>query len=70
MPYRRWGCAGTAAAPRVDVAVERLAAEHDVAIERRPYRPGEAAGYRLVIAAPGVPEVDAAVATDAGAAGV
>src|ERR1700728_482212 len=40
-------------------------------IERRPYRPGEAAtGYRLVVTATGIPEVDRRAAADAEAAGV
>ena len=39
-------------------------------IERRPYRAGEAGGYRLVVTATGLPEVDGAVAADAEAAGV
>jgi precorrin-2 dehydrogenase/sirohydrochlorin ferrochelatase len=38
--------------------------------EERPYELGEAAGYRLVVTATGVPEVDAAVSADAEAAGV
>jgi precorrin-2 dehydrogenase/sirohydrochlorin ferrochelatase len=39
-------------------------------VEERPYRSPEAATYRLVITATGVPEVDRAVAADAQAAGV
>lgn len=39
-------------------------------LERRPYRAGEAAGYRLVVTATGIPAVDRAVAADAEAAGV
>ena len=38
--------------------------------EERPYRAGEAAGYRLVMTATGIPEVDAAVFADGEAAGV
>jgi siroheme synthase-like protein len=41
-----------------------------VAVARRPYRPGEAAGYRLVVTATGLPEVDGQVAADAEVAGV
>ncbi|MHB1713145.1 MAG: precorrin-2 dehydrogenase/sirohydrochlorin ferrochelatase family protein, partial [Acidimicrobiales bacterium] len=39
-------------------------------VETRPYRSPEAAGYRLVITATGLSEVDHAVFTDADAAGV
>ena len=39
-------------------------------LEERRYRPGEAAGFRLVITATGDPDVDRAVAADADAAGV
>lgn len=66
----RGGALVTVVAPRVDPDIERMAAVLGVTIERRPYQPGDAAGYRLVITATGVPEVDAAVATDADAAGV
>jgi precorrin-2 dehydrogenase / sirohydrochlorin ferrochelatase len=41
-----------------------------VLIQRRPYRPGEAADYRLVVTATGDPEVDGAVSADAESAGV
>lgn len=41
-----------------------------VSWEQRPYRSADVAGHRLVITATGVPEVDAAVAADAEAAGV
>ncbi len=40
------------------------------AVERRPYRTGDAAGFRLVVTATGDPDVDAAVYTDAEAGGV
>jgi siroheme synthase-like protein len=66
----RAGARVTVVAPRVEPDVERLAAERDVVIERRPYRRGEAARYRLVITATGTPELDAGVAADADAAGV
>ena len=39
-------------------------------LERRPYAPGDAAGYRLVVSATGIPAVDGAVYADAEAAGV
>lgn len=45
-------------------------AHGSLTIETRPYRSPEAADYRLVITATGVPEVDHAVFTDADAAGV
>jgi len=41
-----------------------------VSVETRPYRAGEAAGYRLVVAATGVPAVDAGVVADAHEGGV
>ena len=66
----RGGAHVTVVAPSVDPDIEQIAAERDVAVEHRPYRPGEAASYRLVITATGIPDVDAAVATDADAAGV
>jgi siroheme synthase-like protein len=56
----------TVVAPEIDPAIHSLAAT----VEARPYREGEAAGYRLVITATGLPTVDAAVAADADAAGV
>ena len=62
----RSGAEVTVVAPEVDASIEAL----PVLIERRPYRVGEAANYRLVITATGVPEVDAAVADDAEGAGV
>lgn len=40
------------------------------AVERRPYRKGDAASFRLVVTATGVPDVDAAVYADAEAHGV
>ena len=39
-------------------------------VQLRPYRRGEASGYRLVVTATGVPEVDRAVAEDAERAGI
>jgi precorrin-2 dehydrogenase / sirohydrochlorin ferrochelatase len=39
-------------------------------VQLRAYKPGEAAGYRLVVTATGVPDVDRAVADDADRAGV
>jgi siroheme synthase-like protein len=49
--------------------VPEVAAVADV-VELRPYRPGEAAGYRFVIAATGDPQVNQQVYDDGEAAGV
>ena len=57
----------TVVAPDV---VDDLVALPGVTIERRPYRQGEAADYRLVITATGVPAVDRQVFLDGEAAGV
>ncbi len=62
------GAVVTVVAIEVGEAVRRIGGP--VTVEERPYRPGEAAAYRLVVTATGVPEVDAAVAGDAEAAGV
>jgi siroheme synthase-like protein len=62
------GAAVTVVAPEVEPDLAALAGT--VAVERRPYRTGEAAGYRLVITATGDAAVDAAVTADAEAAGV
>lgn len=59
----------TVVAPDVVPAIDELAAHASLTVIRRRYRRGEAAGYRLVVAATGVPEVDCAVAADAEAAG-
>jgi len=71
------GAVVTVVAPDISTAMEELAAEGSVGaagegvrIERRPYRSGEAADYRLVVTATGDPVVDGAVAADAEAAGV
>jgi precorrin-2 dehydrogenase / sirohydrochlorin ferrochelatase len=61
------GARVTVVAPEVDPA---LVARGDVAVERRPYRRGEVAGYRLVVTATGDPTVDQRVFDDAEAAGV
>lgn len=53
-------------APRIDAAVRAL----PVSCEERPYRRGEVAGYRLVIAATDDHDVNAAVYEDGEAAGV
>jgi siroheme synthase-like protein len=64
-------CSGvvTVIAPNLSDDMETLVpALH--AIERRQYGKGEAAAYRLVVTATGIPEVDGAVYADAEAAGV
>ncbi|MDA8269649.1 MAG: bifunctional precorrin-2 dehydrogenase/sirohydrochlorin ferrochelatase [Actinomycetota bacterium] len=74
----RCGAAVTLVAPEAHVALGLLSAAGDLPrreppaldVQLRPYRRGEAAGYRLVIAATGVAEVDQAVWDDAEAAGV
>lgn len=64
---RTSGALVTVVAPEV---VPAIGERPDVTVHRRPYEPGEAARYRLVVTATGVAEVDAAVAEDADAAGV
>jgi siroheme synthase-like protein len=64
-------CGGevTVIAPELSADMEALVpALH--ALERRPYGDGEAAGFRLVVTATGIPEVDGAVYADAEEAGV
>lgn len=68
----------TMVAPDVHVAVQALVDNGSIAaidgapldVQVRPYRPGEAAGYRLVVAATGVAAVDRIVHRDAEDAGV
>jgi siroheme synthase-like protein len=72
------GAAVTVVAVEAHVALGLLAEDGTLAgiegppldVQLRPYRPGEAAGYRLVVTATGDPSVDAAVYRDAEAAGV
>jgi precorrin-2 dehydrogenase len=61
------GARVTVVAPDVDPAIAGM---DGVAVERRPYRRGEVAGYRFVVAATGDPEVNQAVYDDGEAAGV
>jgi siroheme synthase-like protein len=61
------GAQVTVVAPSVDDAV---LGHEGVAVERRPYRAGEAAAYRLVVTATGDRAVDQQVFDDAEAAGV
>jgi siroheme synthase-like protein len=63
------GARVTVIAPSTGDAMDSLeSALH--ALERRPYREGDVAGFRLVITATGVEDVDAAVHAEAEAAGV
>jgi siroheme synthase-like protein len=59
------GAEVTVVAPDVEPAIPPLAT-----VERRPYRRGEVAGYRLAIAATGDPQVNQQVYDDGEAAGV
>ena len=60
------GASVTVVAPEVDPAIEALGA----VLERRAYRAGEVAGYRLAVAATADPAVNQAVYDDGEAAGV
>lgn len=70
------GARVTVVAPRFHRTVTELAASPEAAapgavtLAHRHYRPGEAAGYRLVITATGRSQVDGTVAADAERAGV
>jgi precorrin-2 dehydrogenase / sirohydrochlorin ferrochelatase len=72
------GATVTVVAPEVHEAIASLTADgilgaitgDPLDVHLRPYRAGEAAGYRFVVSATGVPEVDSAVHRDAEAAGV
>jgi precorrin-2 dehydrogenase/sirohydrochlorin ferrochelatase len=73
------GAEVTVVAPEVDEEIARLAGGGDrsghglpgsLVVRGRPYRPGEAAGYQLVLTATGRPDVDRQVVADATAAGV
>jgi len=72
------GAAVTVVAPEVHEALAALFEDGTIAgidgppldVQVRPYEPGEAAGYRLVVTATGVADVDALVYGDAEAAGV
>jgi siroheme synthase-like protein len=63
------GALVTVVAPELAPEMEVLTA-HLHAVERRSYAPGDAARYRLVVTATGLPDVDAEVYADAEAAGV
>ncbi|MEZ5411418.1 MAG: bifunctional precorrin-2 dehydrogenase/sirohydrochlorin ferrochelatase [Acidimicrobiales bacterium] len=64
---RRAGARVTVVAPRIEPG---LAADEGLTCHRRPYEPGEVAGYHLAIACTDDPAVNAAVAADGEAAGV
>jgi siroheme synthase-like protein len=72
-----FGCGAdvTVVAPEIDAAIDELAAaaERDgraLRVERRTYRDGEAAHYRLVVTATGIPAIDRRAAADAESAGI
>jgi precorrin-2 dehydrogenase/sirohydrochlorin ferrochelatase len=60
----------TVVSPATDPAMDALVEAGSVVLERRPYRPGEAVPYALVVTATGVPSVDQTVVDDARGAGV
>ena len=64
------GAVVTVIAPEVGSEISSLASAGLVALLRRPYAPGEVAGYRLAIAATDDHAVNAAVFADGEAAGV
>jgi siroheme synthase-like protein len=69
------GARVTVVSPQLDPGIAELAADPaggagEVAAEARPYRRGEVAGYRLVVAATGDPAANQQVYDDAEAAGV
>ena len=65
-------CGGvvTVIALRTGPGIDAMEAEGRVVVERREYRPGDLAGYRLVIAATDDPEVNRSVFVDGEARGV
>ena len=63
------GAAVTVIAPSLSSEMESIEPRLH-AVERRPYREGDAASFRLVVTATGLPAVDAAVHADAEASGV
>ena len=63
----RCGARVTVIAPAFCDAMTELT---PLTLERRRYAPGDAAGYRLVVTATGIPAVDGAVYADAEGAGV
>jgi precorrin-2 dehydrogenase/sirohydrochlorin ferrochelatase len=63
------GARVTVVAPRVEPSIEESATGGELEVDRRPYEPGEAGGFFLVLTATGRPEVDAMVVADAASAG-
>lgn len=63
----RCGARVTVIAPEVCAELTTLA---PLAIETRPYHPGDVSGFRLVVTATGRPEVDGVVAAEAERAGI
>jgi siroheme synthase-like protein len=63
------GASVTVIAPSLSDDMEALTASLH-AVERRPYRRGDASAYRLVVTATGIPAVDGAAFADGEAAGV
>jgi siroheme synthase-like protein len=61
------GALVTVIAPEISAAMVALG---PVTLEQRPYRPGDVAGFALVLTATGRPEIDGAVHADAEAAGI
>ncbi|HEY2430863.1 MAG TPA: bifunctional precorrin-2 dehydrogenase/sirohydrochlorin ferrochelatase [Acidimicrobiales bacterium] len=64
------GAVVTVVAPELEPDLAALAAAGAISALRRPYAPGEAAGYRLVVAATDDPAVNRRVFEDGDAAGV
>jgi len=60
----------TVVAPEVEPSLRELHTAGRITLEQRAYDPGEAAEYRLVVAATGIREVEEQVARDAQRAGV
>jgi siroheme synthase-like protein len=64
-----YGATVTVVAPALNEDMEALTPSLH-RLERRPYRPGDALAFRLVVTATGIPEVDGAVYAEAEAAGI
>src|SRR5262245_14060460 len=61
------GAAVRVVAPDISSGLDRTLVDE---IHERPYEPGDLDGVRLVVTATGRPDIDAAVAADATAAGI
>ena len=66
---QEYGASVTVIAPTLSREMEALVPSLH-AVERRPYDPGDASTFRLVVTATGIPDVDGAVYADAEVAGV